>query len=104
MLDLQVVPQGLRHAIKTVKEKYNSPIIHITENGMGSSEGVDDDNRIDFIRSYMSEMLKAVNEDGCNVQSYIYWSILDNLEWIQGFTLVFFSILTFNNNYKLFII
>jgi len=36
----------------------------------------------------MSEMLKAVNEDGCNVKAYTFWSLLDSFEWDFGYTWV----------------
>jgi beta-glucosidase/6-phospho-beta-glucosidase/beta-galactosidase len=37
-------------------------------------------------QSHMSEMLKAVNEDGCNVTAYTFWSLLDSFEWDMGYT------------------
>jgi lactase-phlorizin hydrolase len=37
-------------------------------------------------QSHMSEMLKAVNEDDCNVKAYTFWSLLDSFEWDNGYT------------------
>jgi beta-glucosidase/6-phospho-beta-glucosidase/beta-galactosidase len=34
----------------------------------------------------MSETLKAINEDGCNVIGYTFWSLLDSFEWDLGYT------------------
>lgn len=34
----------------------------------------------------MSEMLKAVHEDGCKVTAYTYWNLLDSFEWNLGYT------------------
>lgn len=35
---------------------------------------------------HVSEMLKAVREDGCNVTAYTFWSLLDGFEWDRGYT------------------
>lgn len=34
----------------------------------------------------MDEMLKAIHEDGCNIIGYAAWSIIDNFEWLSGYT------------------
>jgi beta-glucosidase/6-phospho-beta-glucosidase/beta-galactosidase len=34
----------------------------------------------------MSEMVKAIHEDGCNVIGYTVWSLIDNMEWEKGYT------------------
>jgi hypothetical protein len=36
----------------------------------------------------MSEMLRAIHEDGCNVTAYAVWSLVDNMEWEKGYTYV----------------
>lgn len=38
------------------------------------------------MRDYMNEMLRAVVDDGCNVSGYTVWSLIDNFEWMRGFT------------------
>lgn len=39
-----------------------------------------------FFQSYLSEVLKAVHEDGVRVEGYAAWSLLDNFEWTEGYT------------------
>lgn len=45
---------------------------------------VHDPNRTDFIRRYLLSLSRAV-EEGIPVLGYLYWSILDNLEWTDGY-------------------
>lgn len=65
------------------------PIL-ITENGMANvdfvmSDGkVHDPQRIDFIKTYLTELKKA-NDEGVDVMGYLHWSALDNLEWALGY-------------------
>jgi beta-glucosidase/6-phospho-beta-glucosidase/beta-galactosidase len=39
-----------------------------------------------FLQNYMSELLKAMKKDGCNVIGYTAWSLMDNFEWPSGYT------------------
>ncbi|KAK9118218.1 hypothetical protein Scep_016311 [Stephania cephalantha] len=44
-----------------------------------------DTTRINFYRSYLIELKKAIDE-GANVIGYFAWSLLDNFEWKSGYT------------------
>lgn len=62
----------------------------MTENGFSNSAIQDDTQRLNGIKSYLKALLTAIYEDGCNVQSYSVWSLLDNFEWDRGYRLVVF--------------
>lgn len=37
----------------------------------------------------MDALYDAVVKDGCNVQSYGIWTLLDGFEWAEGYTIRF---------------
>ena len=67
--------ETINKAIKSA-EIVGKPII-ITENGIADNK---DDRRALYIERYIYAMYKAM-EEGCNVQGYFYWSLMDNFEW-----------------------
>ncbi|VEN38780.1 unnamed protein product, partial [Callosobruchus maculatus] len=86
---LRVVPWGMRKLLKWVKDTYNNPKIIITENGYNDDKVklLEDDRRIYYIQNYLSNVRDAMEKDGVNVVGYTVWSLMDNLEWISGYTL-----------------
>ncbi|XP_078155359.1 beta-glucosidase 7-like [Carex rostrata] len=88
---LLMVPTGIYHCVKYIKEKYGNPAVIITENGMDQPGSITlpgalhDTKRVDFYRSYISEVKKGIDE-GTNVIGYFAWSLLDNFEWRLGYT------------------
>ncbi|XP_018576585.1 myrosinase 1 [Anoplophora glabripennis] len=82
----RVVPWGFGKLLKWIKATYGDLEIVITENGVSDRTGtLEDDHRINYIRSYMSHMLDAMYEDNIKITGYTLWSIIDNFEWTQGF-------------------
>jgi beta-glucosidase len=49
------------------------------------SEALNDTVRIEFFKSYISEMKRGIDE-GAKVIGYFAWSLLDNFEWKMGYT------------------
>ena len=45
---------------------------------------VHDPQRIDFLQKYIGGLEKAA-EEGVPLVGYMYWSILDNFEWAEGY-------------------
>lgn len=72
-------PEGLTHVLLHMK-RYGKPL-YITENGIADAT---DSQRADFIRSHLRAVEKA-QEGGADVRGYLYWSLLDNFEWADGF-------------------
>jgi beta-glucosidase len=72
-------PEGIYKVLKEVWEKNKLPI-YIMENGMPDDLGIDDPQRIDFIKKHLEYVRQAMAE-GVDVRGYCYWSLLDNYEW-----------------------
>jgi beta-glucosidase/6-phospho-beta-glucosidase/beta-galactosidase len=41
-----------------------------------------------FLQKYLCELLRAMKDDGCNVIGYTALSLMDNFEWVSGYTYV----------------
>ncbi|ONK60334.1 uncharacterized protein A4U43_C08F17110, partial [Asparagus officinalis] len=93
---LMIYPQGLGSLLLYIKEKYDNPIVYITENGMDTAsnasapiqEVLKDDIRIVYHRGHLLNLAKAISE-GSNVKGYFAWSMFDSFEWDAGFTVRF---------------
>uniref|UniRef100_A0A8C5KHQ7 Lactase-phlorizin hydrolase n=2 Tax=Jaculus jaculus TaxID=51337 RepID=A0A8C5KHQ7_JACJA len=84
---LKMTPFGFRRILNWLKEEYNNPTIYVTENGVsrrGDPE-LNDTDRIYYLRSYINEALKAVQEDKVDLRGYTVWSVMDNFEWATGY-------------------
>ncbi|CAK1541095.1 unnamed protein product [Leptosia nina] len=81
---LQEVPWGFYKLLMEVNRLYDNPRIYVTENGWSTAGGLLDEDRIRYLRSYLSALLDAV-EAGCNVRGYSVWSMIDNFEWMAGY-------------------
>ena len=78
-LGWEIFPKGIYYILGDL-QKYNLPI-YITENGLADAK---DKNRAEFIREHLKYVHKAINK-GVDVKGYLYWSLLDNFEWADGF-------------------
>jgi beta-glucosidase len=89
---LQSYPEGLRALINYLYKKYKKPI-YCTENGfsvknegqMTLEQAIMDNDRIDFYRGALENVLRSIREDGVDIRSYFGWSLLDNFEWADGY-------------------
>lgn len=79
----EVYPAGLYQMIKA-SLRYQKPI-YITENGLPD---VDDKLRPSFLLTHLREIWRAISF--CfPVMGYYHWSLMDNFEWQQGWSLKF---------------
>lgn len=85
-----VMEKSLYWGPKFLYERYKKPII-ITENGMANTDWVSldgkvhDPQRIDFVRRYLLEFRRAA-DDGVKTAGYFLWSVMDNFEWLDGYS------------------
>ena len=93
-LGWDIYPAGLYKLLILLK-KYKLEVL-ITENGICTQ---DDALRWDYIREHLEELLRAIGQ-GAKVIGYIYWSLLDNFEWAQGFAPCFGLVSVDYQNYK----
>nr|PNR45839.1 hypothetical protein PHYPA_015610 [Physcomitrium patens] len=89
---LYIVPWGIGKTLVWLTERYQKPLIFVTENGMDDLDGskpvpelLNDVNRIDFYENYLSSVLSAIG-NGSDVRGYFAWSLMDNFEWSMGYT------------------
>ena len=75
--------KGMKLVLEEAYEKYKKPIF-ITENGTPTNAGIEDDNRVEYIKTHLVEVHKCI-ERGIPVLGYNYWSLLDNFEWLDGY-------------------
>jgi beta-glucosidase len=91
--DREIYPQGLREVLDRLHGTYGVQRIVITENGAASKveeaviDGVVHDSvRVDFLRQHLEQVLSA-RQSGVPVDGYFAWSLMDNFEWSEGYTL-----------------
>jgi beta-glucosidase len=87
---LDVRPAGLGRILRRLSSCTAVPL-YITESGAAFHDyvdpegGVDDLERVSYLRDHFAEALKAI-EAGVDVRGYFVWSLLDNLEWADGYS------------------
>jgi beta-glucosidase len=71
-------PEGFGQVLREVK-RYGRPV-WITENGIDDRVG---NRRPQFLYSHWKQVIAAI-ESGVDVRGYLYWSLLDNFEWLEA--------------------
>lgn len=85
----QIDPVGLRYSLNLLYERYELPLF-IVENGFGAIDvkeadgSCNDDYRIDYLRSHIKEMEKAIELDGVDLMGYTPWGCIDCVSFTTG--------------------
>lgn len=56
---------------------------------MSIADAVHDTFRVDYHKGYISNIRDAITLDGINVFCYFAWSLMDNFEWQDGYSVRF---------------
>jgi beta-glucosidase len=84
-------PECLYWAVRNVCELWNPKAVYITENGCSAADVVtaedriEDTDRVMYLRNHLTHLQRAAAE-GFPVKGYFLWSLLDNFEWIDGYS------------------
>ncbi|XP_044731160.1 myrosinase 1-like [Chrysoperla carnea] len=79
-------PEGLKKVLLYIKNTYNNPKVLIMENGCATArDTLDNYNCVKYFKGHLDALYDAVVNEGCNVQSYGIWSLMDSFEWIEGY-------------------
>ncbi|MDR3556569.1 MAG: GH1 family beta-glucosidase [Syntrophobacteraceae bacterium] len=88
----EVYPQALTDTLLWLKENYGNPPIYITENGAAfydpptvEGDRLEDPLRQDYLKKHIKAAHAALDA-GADLRGYFVWTLLDNLEWSQGFS------------------
>ena len=85
-----VDPASFGAFLRRIRDDWGPDEIVVTENGCSYGDGpggdgrVRDDRRIAYLDAHM-DALESARDDGVPVTGYFVWSLLDNLEWSDGF-------------------
>jgi beta-glucosidase len=87
----EAAPHALGDFLRFVSAEYARPKIYVTENGVCDntepSQGVVDDvDRTELLRGFLTSMHGAIADGSANVRAYYVWSLLDNFEWAFGYS------------------
>lgn len=77
-------PMAVVNCVREAAKDFKGDI-YITESGIGTD---DDERRIEFIREAL-DGVEACIKEGIPVKGYLYWSLMDNYEWMVAYTRTF---------------
>jgi len=88
-----VVPWGCTKLLKWISDRYNNPVIYITENGFACDDKlenghINDLDRLNYFKEYLNACHEAIDL-GVTLKGYFAWSFFDNFEWASGYSLRF---------------
>jgi len=87
----EIYPPGLYDLLVRLKTDYGHANWVVSENGVpvpdqvAADGAVHDAKRIAYLRAHLAQVRRAIDA-GVPVSGYFVWSLLDNFEWIFGYT------------------
>jgi len=91
----EIRAEGMSHLLDTVYDRYdNLPPCYITENGacynmeVNANGVVDDQPRLDYLEKHLTVLADSI-DSGIPVKGYFAWSLMDNYEWAEGYSMRF---------------
>jgi beta-glucosidase len=90
-MDWELYPAGLGETLLWIKGRYGDLPLYITENGAAFEDPpphdgeVSDPDRAAYLGTHIDAARSAI-EQGVDLRGYFVWSLLDNLEWAQGYS------------------
>ncbi|GFP43813.1 beta-glucosidase, partial [Candidatus Hakubella thermalkaliphila] len=79
----EIYPEGLYEILMKLKS-FGLPVM-ITENGIADHE---DKYRPDFLKKSLLAVSRAIKK-GLDILGYLHWSLMDNFEWVEGYSMKF---------------
>jgi len=89
-MDWEVQPDGLTELLVSLTREYPGVPLYVTENGAAypdtfTEDGeIRDTDRIAFLDGHLRASHAAI-EQGADLRGYFCWTLLDNLEWAEGY-------------------
>jgi beta-glucosidase len=89
-MDWEVQPEGLTETLVSVSREHPGLPLYVTENGAAYPDvltedgAIRDTDRIAFLDGHLRACHAAI-EQGADLRGYFCWSLLDNLEWAEGY-------------------
>ncbi len=90
-MDWEIYPQGMYEVLEKARNHYGFGPLIVTENGAAFPDVVEEDGTIRdeqrrlFLADHLAQVHRAM-EDGIDVWGYFAWSLMDNFEWLHGYT------------------
>jgi beta-glucosidase len=90
--DREIFAPGLEAVLSRMHAEYGFPRLVVTENGAAFPDALTPDGRVvdtarvEFFQSHLEQVVLA-RRAGVPVEAFFAWSLMDNFEWSEGYTL-----------------
>jgi beta-glucosidase len=80
----EIYPDALETTVRLAAAQTERPVL-VTENGIATD---DDEQRIAYTAAALEGVARCL-DDGIDVRGYLHWTLLDNFEWMAGYSKTF---------------